>query len=134
MDQHVLKLSKSYDNFTPHYYFRVFNKYAFAKFDFSTYKKIPGPPLEPFLGNIRLFNVPTRERLPIFRSKWYSSLVGEFISNHNITTSLIELGEEYGPVYRVLFFSNPKVVLNSPAAYETVMGNTKYINKGTDYE
>ena len=45
-----------------------------------------------------------------------------------------ELGEKYGPVYQFSLFSNPKVVLSSPSAFETVMGNTKYINKGTDYE
>ena len=43
-------------------------------------------------------------------------------------------GDKYGPVYRVQLFHNPKVILNSPAAYEAILGNIKYINKGTDYE
>ena len=57
---------KQYQWSTTH--FRLFNTIAFAKYDYASFKKIPGPPLDPIFGNARLLNVPPTERLSVLRS------------------------------------------------------------------
>ena len=44
---------------------RIFEKYAFGRFDLSAYMKIPGPPNERIFGNARIFaNLPIEGIIP----------------------------------------------------------------------
>ena len=45
---------------------RSFNRYAFSKYDMETYLKIPGPPLEPILGNARPIAGSLRKLFPVY--------------------------------------------------------------------
>ena len=45
---------------------RSFHRYAFSKYDMDTYLKIPGPPLEPILGNARHFAGSLRKFIPLY--------------------------------------------------------------------
>ena len=44
-----------------------YNTFAFGKYDLAAFKKIPGPDLEPVIGNMRMFAVPVTKVLSVFK-------------------------------------------------------------------
>ena len=44
-----------------------YNNCAFGKYDLAALKKIPGPELEPVIGNMRMFAVPVTKVLSVFK-------------------------------------------------------------------
>ena len=50
-----------------------YNTLAFGKYDLAAFKKIPGPDLEPVIGNMRMFAVPVNKALGVFKRGTYAS-------------------------------------------------------------
>ena len=44
-----------------------YNNFAFGRYDLAAFKKIPGPDLEPVIGNMRMFAVPVTKVLSVFK-------------------------------------------------------------------